>query len=192
MLLGLSLVSSRGLWILTDSEASRIFFEESWSADDAQLSERLGPSLDTLLAKARISREQIAGLFGVTGPGSFTGLRMSSAFLQGLARALSVPLRGVPTYDLYARNLAIPIRHQPARQMDLAAAMNSKMEFLRVEGPTQVELTAPREGDLILGLQDKPVWPEASDLLNGMRARLKSSEGLQIVYGLEPRISGQR
>lgn len=42
----------------------------------------------------------------VTGPGSFTGIRIGLAAMRGLAMAAGLPLAGVTSFELYARPLA--------------------------------------------------------------------------------------
>ncbi|MFZ2492081.1 MAG: tRNA (adenosine(37)-N6)-threonylcarbamoyltransferase complex dimerization subunit type 1 TsaB [Thermoanaerobaculia bacterium] len=61
--------------------------------------EKLLPAIDWLLAENGIDRRQI-DLFAVTrGPGSFTGVRIGLATLQGLALALDRPLCAMSTHE---------------------------------------------------------------------------------------------
>lgn len=64
--------------------------------------EKLLPALDWLLAEGNISRESI-DLFAVTrGPGSFTGVRIGLATIQGLALALGKPVCAISTHEAIA------------------------------------------------------------------------------------------
>lgn len=64
--------------------------------------EKLLPALDWLLAESNISRQQI-DLFAVTrGPGSFTGVRIGLATIQGLALALGKPVCAMSTHEAIA------------------------------------------------------------------------------------------
>lgn len=61
--------------------------------------EKLLPAIDWLLTESGIDRHQI-DLFGITrGPGSFTGVRIGLATLQGLALALAKPLCAMSTHE---------------------------------------------------------------------------------------------
>jgi tRNA threonylcarbamoyladenosine biosynthesis protein TsaB len=72
-------------------------------SDSAEHASRLPADLMTLLDQASIGLREI-DLFAVaTGPGSFTGLRIGIATMQGLAFAGGKPLIGVPTFDALAR-----------------------------------------------------------------------------------------
>ncbi len=64
--------------------------------------EKLLPSIDWLLTENAIDRNQI-DLFAVTrGPGSFTGVRIGLATLQGLAVALQRPVCAMSTHEAIA------------------------------------------------------------------------------------------
>jgi len=64
--------------------------------------EKLLPSIDWLLTENAIDRSQI-DLFAVTrGPGSFTGVRIGLATLQGLAVALQKPICAMSTHEAIA------------------------------------------------------------------------------------------
>ncbi|PYQ27856.1 MAG: tRNA (adenosine(37)-N6)-threonylcarbamoyltransferase complex dimerization subunit type 1 TsaB [Acidobacteria bacterium] len=64
--------------------------------------EKLLPSIDFLLTENAIDRGQI-DLFAVTrGPGSFTGVRIGLATLQGLALALRRPVCAMSTHEAIA------------------------------------------------------------------------------------------
>src|SRR3954463_7854214 len=64
--------------------------------------EKLLPAIDWLLTEAAIARTSVA-LFAVTrGPGSFTGVRIGLATMQGLALALGKPLCAMSTHEALA------------------------------------------------------------------------------------------
>jgi tRNA threonylcarbamoyl adenosine modification protein YeaZ len=64
--------------------------------------EKLLPAIDWLLTEAAIERTSI-DLFGVTrGPGSFTGVRIGLATMQGLALALGKPVCAMSTHEAIA------------------------------------------------------------------------------------------
>ena len=71
--------------------------------------ERLPGDLATLLESESVSLGDVDLLAVATGPGSFTGLRVGIATMQGLAMAIGVPLIGVSALDALAY-LAAPGR----------------------------------------------------------------------------------
>lgn len=64
--------------------------------------EKLLPAIDWLLAENQVDRARI-DLFAVTrGPGSFTGVRIGLATIQGLALALGKPVCAMSTHEAIA------------------------------------------------------------------------------------------
>ncbi|HEX7828906.1 MAG TPA: tRNA (adenosine(37)-N6)-threonylcarbamoyltransferase complex dimerization subunit type 1 TsaB, partial [Thermoanaerobaculia bacterium] len=64
--------------------------------------EKLLPAIDFLLAENAIERASL-DLFAVTrGPGSFTGVRIGLATIQGLAMALRKPVCAMSTHEAIA------------------------------------------------------------------------------------------
>lgn len=64
-------------------------------------SERLLPALEELLTSGGIEVAQVGLLSVVTGPGSFTGLRIGVATAKGLSHALGIKVVGVTTLEGY-------------------------------------------------------------------------------------------
>jgi tRNA threonylcarbamoyladenosine biosynthesis protein TsaB len=64
-------------------------------------SERLIPALDELLGHARVQLQDVGLISVVTGPGSFTGLRIGLATAKGFGYALGIPLVGVTTLEAF-------------------------------------------------------------------------------------------
>ena len=69
-------------------------------------SETLGIMVDQCLQLAELSVREIDLFACATGPGSFTGLRIGTGFIKGLAHASSRPAIGINTLDALARNAA--------------------------------------------------------------------------------------
>ncbi len=58
--------------------------------------------VDETLKAAGVTLQSLEGLLGLRGPGSFTGLRVGLATLQGLHEALGIPATAIPTFDALA------------------------------------------------------------------------------------------
>src|SRR5579884_3947610 len=65
-------------------------------------SARLMPAIAELLANHQLSKEQIDTLVVVSGPGSFTGLRVGLATTKGLSEVLQKPLVPVSMLEAVA------------------------------------------------------------------------------------------
>ena len=70
-------------------------------------SELLMECADTLCKTAGIAPSDLSLVACMKGPGSFTGLRIGYSAAKGIAMALGIPLRAVPTMDCLAYNLSI-------------------------------------------------------------------------------------
>jgi tRNA threonylcarbamoyl adenosine modification protein YeaZ len=66
--------------------------------------EKLLPAIDWLLTENAIDRKQIELLAVTRGPGSFTGVRIGLATLQGLAVALDAPICAMSTHEAIAHS----------------------------------------------------------------------------------------
>jgi hypothetical protein len=193
VLLALSLVSCRGLWILADDSATGLVAFEAWTdAESFGLNAGLAPALKRTLAYRKLA--EISRIGVVTGPGAFTGLRIACSFAQGLARASNASLFSIPTYDLVGKPFFMPLQHQKARTMERDAAVTSGMEFLALTGAGREDSTvrAPAAAEAVVGLAPDPFWPTPEALLAAARKNLGGEPGLRLVYGLEPKISGKR
>jgi tRNA threonylcarbamoyl adenosine modification protein YeaZ len=83
--------------VLDDSLVGAIAMEGKSSRN-----EKLLPAIDWLLTEGAIDRKSI-DLFAVTrGPGSFTGVRIGLATMQGLALALGKPVCAMSTHEAIA------------------------------------------------------------------------------------------
>lgn len=65
-------------------------------------SQRLMPAIQTLLRDAGVDKRQLQGIAVTIGPGSFTGIRIGMATVQGLSLGLGIPVIGVMTLDVLA------------------------------------------------------------------------------------------
>ena len=71
-------------------------------------SQKILPAINYVLEQVEIKPSELDYMALCTGPGTFTGLRLSYAALKALELSCKVPLYGVPTLDVYSypyRNL---------------------------------------------------------------------------------------
>ncbi|HSP32871.1 MAG TPA: tRNA (adenosine(37)-N6)-threonylcarbamoyltransferase complex dimerization subunit type 1 TsaB [Thermoanaerobaculia bacterium] len=77
--------------------------------------EKLLPAIDWLLTESGIERSAI-DLFAVTrGPGSFTGVRIGLATVQGLALALGKPVCAMSTHEAIAGDSSVAVADDAGR-----------------------------------------------------------------------------
>ena len=72
---------------------------ESASLQGGTFSAELIPQISELLSKHSLTPQQVEGLVAVTGPGSFTGLRVGLTAVKGLAEVLKVPIATVTSLE---------------------------------------------------------------------------------------------
>lgn len=75
------------------------------SEPDGRHDQRLLPDIQSLLSRHGLSFTQLNELGVGVGPGSFTGIRVALATAQGLAMAMSKPLKPINSMLLYAASL---------------------------------------------------------------------------------------
>ena len=75
---------------------------ESTIRGPRELAARLAPAIQSLVAKADIGVESVAGIAVDHGPGSFTGLRVGVSTAKALAHARGLPVVGVSSLEASA------------------------------------------------------------------------------------------
>jgi tRNA threonylcarbamoyladenosine biosynthesis protein TsaB len=75
---------------------------ETVSLDGSAFSAQLVPQIRALLSKHRFDKKEIGGFAVVTGPGSFTGLRVGLAAIKALAEVLVKPIAAVSLLEAVA------------------------------------------------------------------------------------------
>ena len=129
-------------------------------------SERLLSAIDRIMRDAKIQMDDIDGFAISIGPGSFTGLRIGTSTVKGLAFAASKPVVGILTLDAMAENLLFtdhlicPILD--ARKKEVYTALYKRDEENKQEKLTPDLAIKPK--DLLKRIEEKVVF-----LGNGIR-----------------------
>ncbi|PIZ00861.1 tRNA (adenosine(37)-N6)-threonylcarbamoyltransferase complex dimerization subunit type 1 TsaB [bacterium (Candidatus Howlettbacteria) CG_4_10_14_0_8_um_filter_40_9] len=77
---------------LADDE--KVFDEESWEVI-RNLSDKLLPNIEKLMAKNKVKPEDLNGVIIYLGPGTYTGLRVGVTVANAFAYSLDIPIAGV-------------------------------------------------------------------------------------------------
>jgi tRNA threonylcarbamoyladenosine biosynthesis protein TsaB len=72
---------------------------ESASIQGGAFSAELIPQISELLSRNNLTPQQLEGLVAVTGPGSFTGLRVGLTAVKGFAEVLKLPIATVTSLE---------------------------------------------------------------------------------------------
>lgn len=108
--------------------------------------EKLLPSIDWLLQEAAVDRKTI-DLFAVTrGPGSFTGVRIGLATIQGLALAVGKPICAMSTHEAIAEAAGDAVIADEAGRGDLYVS-----EFQAGREVSEPRLVHAAERDVLRG-----------------------------------------
>ena len=73
---------------------------ESASIEGGTFSAELIPQISDLLKKYKLTAQNLEGLVAVTGPGSFTGIRVGLTAVKGLAEVLKIPIAAVTSLEV--------------------------------------------------------------------------------------------
>lgn len=73
---------------------------ESAAIQGGTFSAELIPQISELLSRNRLKASNLEALVAVTGPGSFTGLRVGLTAVKGLAEVLKLPIAGVSALEV--------------------------------------------------------------------------------------------
>ncbi len=77
---------------------SQLVAEHSWESKFRH-SEELLPTLEKFLKKSKVKLNNLRGIIVVSGPGSFTGLRVGIATANTLAFILGIPVVGIKSSE---------------------------------------------------------------------------------------------
>ena len=100
LLLAVDTSGRHGGITLARGENARFEVIESASIQGGTFSAELIPQLSDLLSKNQLLPANLEGLVAVTGPGSFTGLRVGLTAMKGLAESLALPIASVTSLQV--------------------------------------------------------------------------------------------
>lgn len=114
------------------------------------------PMIESVLAEAGLSAGQLDCLAFGRGPGAFTGLRIATGVVQGIAFATDLPVAPISTLAAIARNACY--EHGVQR---VAAALDARMGEVYWGAYAAVD-----EGDVMLIGEEQVCRPDATPVLN--------------------------
>jgi len=125
------------------SEDGRALAELTWHCPRRH-SVELMPTVEGLLARTAVSKEQLTAVFVCTGPGGYASLRVGVSTAKGLAFALDIPLVGVGRLEIEA--YAHSSHPHPGPLCPLHLAGRREVAWALYRGPASAwqELSAPR------------------------------------------------
>ena len=100
LLLAIDSSGRQGGITLARSGGNELEIIDSTSIQGGTFSAELIPQVADLLGKHNLVPEQLEGLVAVTGPGSFTGLRVGLTAVKGLAEVLKIPIATVTSLEV--------------------------------------------------------------------------------------------
>jgi tRNA threonylcarbamoyladenosine biosynthesis protein TsaB len=151
-------------------------------------SDNLLRQIDLLVAEADWSLADLDLLVAVTGPGSFTGLRIGVATIKGLAQVLDKPVVGISSLQMLA--MSLPLCPYPicsfldARKKEVYCQLFEWSEQGPVaQGPAQVlppeRLLRQLQGDVALVGDGVRLYRQLIDDILGSRAFLPAATAHQ-------------
>jgi tRNA threonylcarbamoyladenosine biosynthesis protein TsaB len=102
LLLAVDTSGRQGGITLARGSASKFEVVESAAIQGGTFSAELIPQISELLTRHSLSVRDLEALVAVSGPGSFTGLRVGLTALKGIADALQLPIAAVSALELLA------------------------------------------------------------------------------------------
>ena len=102
ILLSIDTSGPAGSIALAQCEVADCVVLETHPLEGGNFSAQLVPEIIALLARHKIDKKEIAGFAVVSGPGSFTGLRVGLAAVKGFAEILGKPIAAVSLLEAIA------------------------------------------------------------------------------------------
>jgi tRNA threonylcarbamoyladenosine biosynthesis protein TsaB len=100
LLLAVDTAGRQGGITLARGDADRFEVIESASIEGGTFSAELIPQISDLLGKHKLTARDLEGIVAVTGPGSFTGIRVGLTAVKGLGEVLKIPIAAVTSLEV--------------------------------------------------------------------------------------------
>jgi tRNA threonylcarbamoyladenosine biosynthesis protein TsaB len=126
LLLGIDTCGPMGTVALGRVSGSEVEILGQIELEGRSYSATLVAAVGQLLAGAGLALRELAGIVAVSGPGSFTGVRVGLAAVKGLAEGARIPVVAVSRLEVLARMAGLPAAALDAHRHEV---------FLRVGGP---------------------------------------------------------
>ena len=107
VLLALETSGKSGSVAVLHHSDGRLVCDSETLSPDAGSAKTLAPAIERLLAKNFIEIQRLSAIALLTGPGSFTGLRVGVATAKAMAYALQIPTIEIDTLDVIARQCPV-------------------------------------------------------------------------------------
>ncbi len=137
------------------------------SAEPRQHAQELLPMIEELLARNHLAIPELDAIAVVSGPGSFTGLRIGAGVAQGLALGAQLPVLGVSSLAIMAYKAAIVLHEtailvtMKARDGELYSALYNVQQGNavlvgdeRVGGIESIPFSAIKDGEKVILVGD--------------------------------------
>ena len=135
----------RGSLALAHGDAQSFELLETASLTGGAFSAELVPQLASALARRNLDKHQIDGFAAVSGPGSFTGLRVGLAAIKGLVEVLKKPIATVSVLEALA--LACGVNGRVFAALD---AQRGEVFLGAYDVHTERLQASPRQGESLL------------------------------------------
>jgi len=124
------------------SQEERTLAELTWHCPRRH-SVELMPTVEGLLERMAVSREQLTAVFVCTGPGGYASLRIGVSTAKGLAFALGIPLVGIGRLEVEAYAHSSSPHSGPLCPLHLAGRREVAWALYRGPASQWQELSAP-------------------------------------------------
>ena len=94
----------------------KVLISNEQATQESKYSSSILPLIKKLLSNFSFTPIDLKGIILVSGPGSFTGLRVTNGFVQGLAHGLDCPVVSISAFEVYAFAWLFNNKKQEAQQ----------------------------------------------------------------------------
>lgn len=107
ILLALETSGKSGSVAILREQSGMLTCDSELLAPDFGSAKTLAPAMERLMARDNIEMQRLSAIALITGPGSFTGLRVGVATAKAMAYALRIPTVEIDTLDVIARQCPV-------------------------------------------------------------------------------------